>query len=146
MGDQDPIVVCLANVWSDHKPSETTLQLIFHIDIKKFINKLSNFEEANWMGPDLKIHPAFKALSVGIRCYYYFIGFPESAASVDVWYLELMGSTTVSGIRNQLVKEMCVELFYIYILYIIKKCDFFWEMEAMKQKIKWHVHAESTLE
>lgn len=108
---QDPIVVCLTNVWSDHKPSETTLQLIFHIDIKNFINKLSNFEEANWMGPDLKIHPAFKALSVGIRRYYYFIRFPESAASVDVWYLELMGSTTVSGIRNQLVKEICIELF-----------------------------------
>lgn len=77
------------------------------IDIKNFINKWSGFEEANWMGPDLKIGPAFKALSVGIRRYYYFICFPESA-SVDVWYCKLMDSTTVSGIRNQPVEKMYV--------------------------------------
>lgn len=107
LGFQDSIDVCSTECMSDHTPSETTLQHIPHIDIKNFINKWSSFEEANWMGLDLKIHPAFKALNAGIRCYYYFICFPESA-SVDFWYDELMDSTTVGGIRNQPVKEMCV--------------------------------------
>lgn len=107
LGFQDLIEVCSTKSMSDHTPSETTLQHIPHIDIKNFINKWRSFEESNWMSLDLKIHPAFKALSAGIRRYYYFICFPESA-SVDVWYHELMDSTTVSGIRNPPVKEIYV--------------------------------------
>lgn len=99
--------MCFQQIYWVTTHPEITLQRIPHTDIKNFINKWSSFEEANWMGLDLKIHPPFKALSAGIRCYHYFICFPERASG-DVWYCKLMDSTTVSEIRNPRVKEMCV--------------------------------------
>lgn len=139
LGFCDSNDVCSINVWSDHTPLETTLQRIAHTDIKNFINKWGRLEETNWICLDLKIHSAFKALSVGNRRHYYFICFPWKHVSTFL----------ISGINGQHYRQwdkkapgernVCLIRFSIQNVRISKK----WR--TMKPKIKWHLHAESSL-